>query len=211
MEGRGSAFAVLDKRVPCFDGVALNPARWFLGPNGGGLFMSTQEFSGSSRTERFGWCNARIAITQGPSRMAQAMPRGVRPLVHFLALVVFANGATGCGTLIGTIVGASNKKTAPLPEDPHDARTYTSAMNRTIIVRWPDGKATGKLEDVSSGALHLRTESGDTTVVPLPQVDSAALVTGTHAGEGLVAGLLIDLVVVGIVSAILVNSVAHQQ
>ncbi len=142
--------------------------------------------------------------------MARAMPRGARPLAHAIALAVVANGATGCGTLIGTIVGSSNKKTEPLSEDPRAARTYMSTMHRTILVRWPDGKAIGQLEDVSSGALYLRKESGVITVVPLAEVDSAALVTGTHAGEGLVAGLFVDVVVVGIITFLLSNSFQHQ-
>ncbi len=138
------------------------------------------------------------------------MPTAAGPLARLIALVVFGNCATGCGTVIGAIVGSSNKRTAPLSEDPHDARTYTSAINRDILVRWADGKASGKLEDVSNGALYLRKESGETAVVPLTRVDSAGLVTGTHAGEGLVAGFLIDLVVVGILTAIVASSIANQ-
>jgi len=173
--------------------------------------MSTQDVAGCSRTERFGRCDAGIVLTQRRARMAEAIPRAAcRPLAHFISLVVFANCATGCGTLIGAIVGSTNKRTEPLSEDPHDARTYTSAMNRTIIVRWPDGRATGQLEDVSSGALHLRKDTGGTTIVPLAQVDSAALVTGTHAGEGLVAGIFVDVVVLGIVTFLLSNSFQHQ-
>lgn len=117
-----------------------------------------------------------------------------RSLSFALAGAVLVNGAGGCGTFIGLVVGGSSPTTEPLPQRPEDdSAAYMAAVNKKIIVRNRDDTTVdGDLEWFSRTELRLR-RGKEVSLVPVSQVDSVSVVTGSHVAQGFFVGLLIDV------------------